>query len=39
MDVHCTVYIFNKTMIINQEYGKEGVKRYKGKGGHSAEGL
>ena len=33
MDVHCTVYILNKTMMINHEKGKEGVKKYKGKGG------
>ena len=39
MDVHWTVYILNKTMIINQEYGRKGVKKYKGKGGYSAEGL
>lgn len=25
--------------MINQELGKEGVKKYKGKGGYSAEGL
>ena len=39
MGVHCTVYILNKIMIINQDYDKEGVKKYKGKGGYSAEGL
>ena len=39
MDIHCTVFILNKTMMINQETGKEGVKKYKGKGGYSAEGL
>ena len=33
MGVHCTVYILNITMMINQEKGKEGVKKY------SAEGL
>ena len=26
-------------MMINQEKGKEVVKKYKGKGGYSAEGL
>ena len=39
MGVHCTVCILYKTMMINQELGKEGVKKYKGKGGYSAEGL
>ena len=39
MGVHCTVYILNITMMINQELVKEGVKKYKGKGGYSAEGL
>ena len=39
MGVHCTVYILNITMMINQEKGKEVVKKYKGKGGYSAEGL
>ena len=37
MDVHCTLYILNKTVMINHELGKEGVKKYKGKGGYSAE--
>ena len=39
MGVHCTVYNLNITMMINQEKGKELVKKYKGKGGYSAEGL
>ena len=39
MGVHCTVYILNITMMINQEKGKEVVRKYKGKGGYSAEGL
>ena len=39
MDAHCTVYILNKTMMINHGLGKEGVKKYKGKGGYSEEGL
>ena len=41
MGVHCTdtVYILNITMMINQGKGKEVVKKYKGKGGYSAEGL
>ena len=39
MGVHCTMYIFNITMMINQEKGKEVVKKYKGNGGYSAEGL
>ena len=33
------MYIFNITMMINQEKGKEVVKKYKGNGGYSAEGL
>ena len=33
MGVHCTVCILYRTMMINQELGKEGVKKYKGKGG------
>ena len=33
MGVHWTVYILNITMMINQEKGKEVVKKYKGKGG------
>ena len=39
MGVHGTVYILNITMMINQGKGKEVVKKYKGKGGYSAEGL
>ena len=31
--------ILNIKMMINQEKGKEVVKKYKGKGGYSAEGL
>ena len=31
MDVHCTVYILNKTIMINHDKGKEGVKKYKEK--------
>ena len=33
MGVHCTAYILNKTMMINQEKGKEVVKKYKVKVG------
>ena len=33
------MYILNLTIMINQEKGKEVVKKYKGKGGYSAEGL
>ena len=29
----------NITMMLNQEKGKEGVKKQRGKGGYSAEGL
>ena len=36
MVVHCTVYILNIIMMINQEKGKEVVSKYKGKGGYSA---
>ena len=32
MGVHCTEYILNITMMINQEKGKEVVIKYKGKG-------
>ena len=39
MDVHCTVYILNKTMMKNHELGKEGMKKYKGNGGYAAKGL
>ena len=33
------MYIINITMMINQRKGKEVVKKYKGKGGYSAQGL
>ena len=39
MGEHCTVYILNIKMMINQEKGVEVVKKYKGKGGYSAAGL
>ena len=39
MGLHCIVYILYKTMMINQEKDKEVVKKYKWKGGYSAEGL
>ena len=37
MVVHCTVYILNIIMMINQEKGKEVVSKYKGKGGYSVD--
>ena len=39
MGIHCTVYIINIIMMINEEEGKEVVKKYKGKEGYSVEGL
>ena len=32
----CTLYILNIRMMINQEKGREEVRKYKGKGGYSA---
>ena len=37
MVVHCTVYLLNIIMMINQEKGKEVVSKYKGKGGYSVD--
>ena len=31
----CTLYILNIRMMINQEKGREEVRKYKGKGGYS----
>ena len=32
----CTLYILNIRMMINQEKGREEVRKFKGKGGYSA---
>ena len=39
MGVHSTVYILNIAMMKHQEKGKKVMKKYKGKGRYSEEGL